>query len=120
MEDFSMRFRTALSLATFFLACLAIAVWTNPITAQAAALDAAPDTQSVAGKISSVGDAAFTLDVAKSQNSDANTLQFLIDGSTKVEGRLSVGAHATVEYRTDNGKYIATHVVVTPASGVSY
>jgi hypothetical protein len=109
-----MRFRTVLSLATFFLVCFTVAVWTGPIPAQAAFLTA-PDTQSVAGKISSVGDAAFTLDVAKSQNSDANTLQFLVDGNTKVEGKLSVGAQATVEYRSDNGKYVATHVVVTPS-----
>lgn len=109
-----MRFRTVLSLATFFLVCFTVAVWTGPIPAQAALLTA-PDTQSVAGKISSVGDAAFTLDVAKSQNSDANTLQFLVDGNTKVEGKLSVGAQATVEYRSDNGKYVATHVVVTPS-----
>jgi len=117
-----MRFRTAVSLASFFLLCFAIAAWTSPLPAQAAYLSTAPDAQSVAGKISSIGDAAFTLEVAKSQGSDANsnTLQFLIDGNTKVEGKLSVGAQATVEYRNDGGKYIATHVVVTPASGLSY
>jgi hypothetical protein len=48
-----------------------------------------------------------------------NTLQFLIDGDTKVEGKLSVGAQATVEYRSEEGKNIATHVVVAPASGIS-
>lgn len=113
-----MRFRTAVSMVTFFLVCFAVAVWTSPLPAQAASMTAAPDAQSVAGKISSVGDAAFTLDVAKSQDTEAksNTLQFLIDGNTKVEGKLSVGAQATVEYRNDSGKYIATHVVVTPAS----
>jgi hypothetical protein len=121
MED-SMRFRTALSLASVFLFCFAVAAWTSPLPAPVASLNAAPDAQSVAGKISSVGDAAFTLDVAKSQGPDAtsNTLQFLIDGNTKVEGKLSVGAQATVEYRNDSGKYIATRVVVTPASGLSY
>jgi hypothetical protein len=76
-----------------------------------------PDTQSVSGKISSVGDAAFTLEVAKDHGADPSTLQFLVDGTTKVEGKLAVGSQATVEYRSDNGKYIATHVVVTPASG---
>jgi len=112
-----MRFRTALSLVTFFVVCFAVAAWTSPLPAQAASMNAAPDAQSVAGKISSIGDAAFTLDVAKSQNSGTNTLQFLVDGNTKVEGKLSVGAQATVEYRNDSGKYIATRVVVTPASG---
>ena len=115
-----MRFRTALSLATFFLLCFTVAAWTSPVALQASAVNSPPDTQSVAGKISSIGDAAFTLDVAKSQGSDMNTLQFLVDGNTKVEGKLAVGAQATVEYRSDNGKNIATHVVVTPAARISY
>jgi hypothetical protein len=57
--------------------------------------------------------------VTKSQNSGSNTLQFLVDGDTKVEGKLAVGAQATVEYRGAEGKYIATRVVVTPASGMN-
>ncbi len=109
-----MRIRIAVSLATLFLLCFAVATWTSP----AATLTMAPDTQSVAGKISSVGDAAFTLDVPKSNDAaNPNTLQFQVDGNTKVEGKLTVGAQATVEYRSDGGKYMATHVVVTPASG---
>lgn len=111
-----MRFRTALSLAAFFLVCFTCAVWASPLTAQPAFTNPA-DTQSVTGKISSIGDAAFTLEVAKDRNADPSTLQFLVDGTTKVEGKLAVGLQATVEYRSDNGKYIATHVVVTPAPG---
>jgi uncharacterized protein DUF5666 len=115
-----MRFRTAVSLAAFLFVCFTFAVWTNPLPAHAATSNAMPDTQSVTGKISSIGDAAFTLDVAKSQGSDASTLQFMVDGKTKVDGKLTVGAQATVEYRNDDGKYVATHVVVTPSSGGSY
>jgi hypothetical protein len=115
-----MRFRTALSLAAFFFVCFTFAVWASPLPAQPAIANSGADTQSVTGKISSIGDAAFTLDVAKSQGSDSSTLQFLVDGSTKVEGRLTVGSQATVEYRDNGGKYVATHVVVTPASSGSY
>jgi len=115
MEE-SMRFRTALSLAAFLFVCFTCAVWASPLPAHATLTTPLPDTQSVTGKISSIGDAAFTLDVAKKEGSEANTLQFLVDGQTKVEGRLSVGYKATVEYRNDGGKYIATHVVVAPAS----
>jgi len=114
-----MRFRTALSLAAFFLICFTCAVRASPLPAQPAFTNPAPDTQSVTGKISSVGDAAFTLEVAKDRSADPGTLQFLVDGTTKVEGKLPVGSQATVEYRSDNGKYIATHVVVAPASGKS-
>src|SRR5262249_29162116 len=116
MEESSMRFRTALSLVAFFVVCFTCAVWASPLPARPAVALPGPDTQSVSGKISSIGDAAFTLDVAKNQSADTTTVQFLVDGNTKVEGRLAVGSRATVEYRSDNGKYIATHVVVTPSS----
>ena len=115
-----MRFRTAISLAAFLFVCFTCAVWASPLSAYTSSTNAAPDTQSVTGKISSIGDAAFTLDVAKSQGADANTLQFMVDGKTKVDGKLAIGAQATVEYRNDDGKYVATHVVVTPSSGGSY
>jgi hypothetical protein len=113
-----MQFRTAVLLAALFLVCFTAAAWSTPIPAETgtASLDAAPDAQSVAGKISSVGDAAFAVDVMKNKN--VNTLQFLIDGNTTIEGKLSVGAQATVEYRSEEGKNIATHVVVTTASGI--
>jgi hypothetical protein len=37
---------------------------------------------------------------------DVNTVQFLVDDKTKVEGKLSVGTQATVEYRSNEGKNI--------------
>lgn len=110
-----MRLRMAVTFATFFLFCFAIAVWTSP----AAALPAAIDDQSAIGKISSVGDTAFSLDVARTNNSsDPNTLQFVIDGTTKVQGRLAVGASATVGYRNDGGKLVASLVVVMSSAGL--
>jgi hypothetical protein len=113
-----MRFRTILSLATLFLACFTLAVWAEPLPSQPTLTDPnrSADNASVAGKISSVGDASFTLDVKKSQ--DSQTLEFLVDGNTKVEGKLTVGAQATVEYRADGDKYIATHVVVQASSSL--
>jgi hypothetical protein len=118
MEDFSlMRFRTALSLAAFFLLCFTVAVWSTPLNAQSPVkANAAGETQTISGKIASVWDAEFTLEV--SQNQKQNKVQFLVDGTTKVDGKLSVGAHATVDYRSEGGKNIATHVLVMPASGI--
>jgi hypothetical protein len=104
-----MRFRTALSLATLFLICFTVAAWsTTP--------QPLPDNQSVAGKISSVGDAAFSVQVTKNQQ--VSTVEFLVDGDTKVEGKLAIGAQVAVEYRSDSGKNVAVHVVVTPSSGM--
>jgi hypothetical protein len=63
-----------------------------------------------------VGEAEFTLSIGKDRNS--KEIHFLIDGNTKVDGRLSVGAQATVDFKLDSGKNIATHVIVSPSSGL--
>jgi len=114
-----MRFRTILSLATFFLTCFTLAVFAQPLPANEAGYSTsrASENQSVSGQIASVGDAVFAVSITK--NNQAQTVEFLVDDKTKVEGKLTVGAQAVVEYRSDSGKYVATRVVVTPASGVN-
>jgi hypothetical protein len=111
-----MRFRTSMFLITLFVACFTIAAWSTPLTAQPAAdpLQPTPDTQSLSGKIASVGDAEFSVQVTKDQ--DVKTVQFLVDDKTKVEGKLDVGAQATVEYRSNADKNIAVHVILTPSA----
>ncbi|MGB7845856.1 MAG: hypothetical protein WBL63_09600 [Candidatus Acidiferrum sp.] len=112
-----MRFRTALSLATLFLFCFAVAVWSTPLDVQASVrTNPGAEMQTVSGKIASVGDAEFALEVKEGQKQ--NALKFLVDGNTKVEGKLSIGAQATVEYRSEDGRNIATRVSVMPASGI--
>ena len=114
-----MRFRTALSLATLFLLCFTVAAWSTPASdsRDSASLLPGPDNESISGKISSIGDAQFSLDVLRDK--DMNTVQFLVDDHTKVEGKLTVGAQATVEYHMADGKNIAVRVVVTKTSAVS-
>jgi len=112
-----MRFRTAISLATFFLVCFTVAVWTTPLSAQdKVKMNPSTEMQTVSGKIASVGDAEFSLEIKANQKQDK--VQFLIDGNTKVEGKLSIGAQATVDYRSVDGKNIANRVTVIPASGI--
>src|SRR2546422_117067 len=115
----SMRFRTALCLATLFLACFTVAAWSTPVPEGFVPSDpqATPENQSLSGKIASIDDAAFALKVAKGK--DVNTVQFLVDEQTKVEGKLAVGAQATVEYRSNGGKNIAVRVLVVPSSGMN-
>ncbi len=115
-----MRFRTFLSLAIFFLTCLTIAVFAQPLPAGAAEHggNRAVENQSVSGEIASVGDAALAISIAK-DNRGQHTVECLVDDKTKVQGQLTVGAQAMVEYRSVSGKNIAVHVVVTPASGVN-
>ena len=113
-----MRFRTALSLATLFLVCFTIASWSTAASEVLGptSMTAPPDNQSQSGKIASIGDAAFTLEVIQGQ--DRKTMEFQVDGDTKVEGKLEVGSKATVEYRSKDGINMAVHVVVTRASKI--
>jgi len=112
-----MRFRTAVCLAALLVLCFTAAAWSAPAPDRLvpASLAMPPDNQSLSGKISAIGDAAFSLEVTKGQ--EHKVLEFLVDGDTKVEGKLEVGSQAKVEYRSAEGKNIAVHVIVIPASG---
>lgn len=110
-----MKFRTILSLATFFLTCFTIAVFAQP--QPNADAKRAAENQSVTGKITSVGDAAFALSVAK-ENQNVESVEFLVDDKTKVEGKLAVGTEAMVEYRSEGGRNIAIRVVVKQSSAI--
>lgn len=111
-----MRFRTACTLATLFLLCFTVSVWATPVDTSQTTKTGLPETQSASGKIASVGDAEFSLTMGKDEN--RKELHFLVDGNTKVDGQLAVGAQATVDFKLDGGKNIATHVIVTPSSGM--
>jgi hypothetical protein len=102
------------------MVCFTVAAWSTPYPDRLVAgpLLPTPDNESLSGKISSVGDASFSVEVMKNQK--PNTVQFQIDGNTNVEGKLTVGAQATVEYRSDEGKNIAVRVIVTPVSGMNW
>jgi hypothetical protein len=114
-----MRLRAILTLATLFMTCFTLAVFAQPLQpiGGAARTDRLPENQSVSGQIASVGDAAFAIHITKDKQSP-QTVEFLVDDKTKVEGKLTIGAQALVEYRSDSGRNIAVHVVVTPASGI--
>jgi len=71
----------------------------------------APQTQTATGKITAVSASSFTLEIQ--QGNDPSSMQFTVDKNTQVDGKLKVGATATVEYRTEGDKNIAVHVVVS-------
>ena len=71
-------------------------------------------TGSATGKIVAVTDASLSL--AVQQGSDPQTQQFIINSDTKIDGKLAVGAMATVEFSTDGGNQIATHISVQSGS----
>lgn len=111
-----MRFRAALSLATLFVVCFTVTCWAAPIPGRPIPARAVPtaDNPSQSGKIASIGDADFSLEVTNGQ--ERKTIEFLVDDDTRVEGKLKVGSQAAVEYRSADGRNIAIRVVVKPAS----
>lgn len=111
-----MKLRVVCTLATLLLLGFTVPVRSCTLDDLHAKGSKMPETQSASGKIASVGDAQFTMSLGKDQ--DRKDLQFVIDDNTKVDGQLSVGAQATVDFKLDGGKNIATHVIVTPSSGV--
>lgn len=112
-----MRFRAVFSVATLLVVCFTVAAWATPVPGRLipVSLASTPDNASQSGKIASIGDAEFSLEVTNGR--ERKTIEFFVDGDTKVEGKLKVGAQATVEYRSADGRNIAIHVVVRPASG---
>lgn len=112
-----MPFRTAVSSASLFLILFTVALWTEPVGSQPlpALSRSATTNQTVAGRISSVGDATFAVEVKKNQ--DVQSLEFMVDENTRVEGKLEVGANATVEYNSVDGKNLAVRVIVQQTSG---
>ncbi|HKV26528.1 MAG TPA: hypothetical protein VJN93_18170 [Candidatus Acidoferrum sp.] len=86
----------------------------------AATTQAAPQTQSISGKIAAVGSNSFTLTIATStkesvgQDPAPHTMSFTVDKNTTIEGTLRVGSNADVTYRQENGANLAVSVHVTP------
>jgi hypothetical protein len=111
-----MRFRTAVSLASFFLLCFAISLWSAPLPGEVTPLRGTPEASSVSGTVASVNSSQFILSLNRNQN--PNRLEFVIDANTQIEGKLAIGAQASVDYRAEGQQLIAKHVVVLPASGI--
>ena len=111
-----MRFRTAVSMVTFFLLCFTISLWSVPAPAEIVPPRDTPEPFSVTGTISNVNTSQFVL--LLSRNHKTSNLEFVIESNTKIEGKLAVGAQATVDYRTEGEQLVATHVVALPASGI--
>ena len=108
-------------LAGFVLVGGALALPTANARKHLETAQAAPQTQSVSGKIASVSKDSFTLTVSSAKNESVQqdpaaprTMSFTINKNTTIEGSLRVGSNAEVTYREENGANIAISVHVTP------
>jgi hypothetical protein len=75
-------------------------------------------TKTASGKVSDIASdkKSFTIEVI--EGNTKRTMQFVLDGNTQVQGQVSVGTDATVEFQpTPDGKNLA--VVITPRASQS-
>ena len=71
-----------------------------------------PATKSVAGKVASIGSSgtSFAVEV---EGSSKQTMQFVVNGSTQVQGQVKVGTMVAVDYQpADNGQNLAVSITV--------
>jgi hypothetical protein len=118
LEDLSiMRFRPITLVRALLLLSLVSFLLALPARSQPIATLNTPESSAVSGKVAGLSETQLTLSIGREHT--LNTLAFVIDSNTKIEGALMVGAHATVDYRTEGEHLIATHIVATPSSGVA-
>jgi hypothetical protein len=71
-----------------------------------------PATKSVAGKVTSIGNsgASFAVEV---EGSSKDTMQFIVNKNTQVQGQVKVGTLVAVEYQpTEKGENLAVSISV--------
>ena len=65
----------------------------------------------VSGKVTSIAPDKKSISLEVTDQNKTNTMQFAIDDSTRVTGRVSVGTMASIQYESsDNGKLVARNI----------
>jgi hypothetical protein len=116
-------------LILFPIACLALLALVTAVSPVPAAIthsatanaQETAQTQSITGKIASVGKNTFTLTVdsgvasnpSQFGQSTPKSMTFQVDKNTTIDGKLEVGSTANVTYRVENGNNIAVNVRVS-------
>jgi len=73
----------------------------------------AEQTKSVTGKVASIASDKKSITLEVSNGNDDHTMQFIVNQSTQVTGRVSTGSVATVQYQpTADNQYLA--LVISP------
>jgi lipopolysaccharide export LptBFGC system permease protein LptF len=67
-------------------------------------------TKSIAGTVSSIGDNGRSFALEVKQGADKQTLQFVLDQNTQVQGNVKVGTPVTVEYVAMNDHNVAKSI----------
>jgi hypothetical protein len=100
------KFVVCVSLAGLMLLSVSARAYSGP--AQSQNNQQSADAKTVSGKVASIGSdhKSFSLEV-----SGGDTMQFLLDNNTQVQGSVTTGTTAIVQYqKTDDGKLLALTV----------
>jgi membrane-bound inhibitor of C-type lysozyme len=90
-----------------------IAVHARPTQEQSQQPKQHEQTKTAQGKVTDIASDKKSFTIEVNDNGTKHTMQFVLDGNTQVQGRVSVGTEATVEFQpTPDGKNLA--VTITP------
>ena len=111
------KFLCSASLAGFMLA--GIAVYARPIPQQESQPKQRNEqTKTAQGKVTDIASDKKSFTIEVNDGNSKHTMQFVLDNNTQVQGKVSVGTEATVEFQpTPDGKLLA--VVITPRTNQS-
>lgn len=86
-----------------------VSVWA-PTASPQAGQQSHPATKMVTGKIASIGNGGTSFALEVGTGNANQTMQFVLDKTTKVQGRVGVGTPVTVEYAVEQGQNVALSV----------
>jgi hypothetical protein len=111
------KFLCSASLASLMLS--GIALHARPIQQEPQSKQRDPQTQrneqtkSASGKVTDIASDKKSFTIEVNDGNARRAMQFVLDGNTQVQGKVSVGTDATVEFQpTPDGKNLA--VTITP------
>ena len=110
------KFLCSASLAGLLLS--GIAVYARPAQEKPQPKQRTEQTKSASGKVTDIASDKKSFTIEVNDGNTKHTMQFVLDGNTQVQGRVSVGTDATVEFQpTPDGKNLA--VTITPRTSQS-
>lgn len=84
----------------------------QPIPTQESGKQSEHATKSVAGKVTSIGNSGTSFSV-EVEGSSKQTMQFVVDKNTQVQGQVKVGTLVAVDYQpTASGQNLALNITV--------
>lgn len=102
------KFLFSVSLAVLLLAGLSVRA---PVSLAQGNQQTQTSSKTITGTVSSIGNGGTSFTLNANGSSDKQTMQFVIDKNTKVQGNVKVGTQVTVEYEAkETGPNLALSV----------